>query len=154
MRNRTRTAITTSLDKDGPPDGGARSSGAQAHATVQPPEQPPVPPPATHPFCDRSSALRTGSCCLPSASGTKAPRQCSMEPAELCPCRPCAWNSSCLSATAEGGQHGKCLRAGNCLVGGLRDGGGRGGVSWKFWVGGCPTPPPLPGRVRQFWVHG
>ena len=29
------------------------------------------------------------------------------------------------------------------LSGFLRDGGREGGwVSWKFWVGGCPDPPP------------
>ena len=30
---------------------------------------------------------------------------------------------------------------GICLMGVLRD---RGGVSWNFWVGGCPNTPPPP----------
>ena len=39
---------------------------------------------------------------------------------------------------------------GICLMGVLRD---RGGVSWNFWVGGCPnTPPPV--GVGQFWLPG
>ena len=49
------------------------------------------------------------------------------------------------------------LQSGMCLV--VRHGmeGGAGWVSWKFWVGGCATPPPPPiprrgGTFLGFWV--